>query len=538
MFIKPLPIFINSESYHNPIHCEPQHIPYLINLLNNKMPIYVTPKADGIRRHLMVKNSKNDQTIYLVESLENGDHIDYLIIDVIRCGSKLPQNLDKRIKMLESLLGQKIIHQIDISSLTQDEMIKILDQNYPVYQSSSVNLMIKPIIELLWNESYSMKREHMICLFNKLMKNSKTNYPTDGWIVYPNTNPSTIPIKFKPLDFLTIDLLHQNGVEYLLNMSKLEQITDHQINFSSNSGINGEIQRYLPTYCSDTNQFNLTICGKRDDKTEPNSLNIIQSIMSRIKSKWTSEQVIDQYLSSDITYYQHIEERPTISNGIIKLLERQREKIINLFKKFDFHNKTILDLGAGNCSIVNFLKSYNFKRYYGFDIDPIIQANSIGKYPKSTMIWGDMSKGIMEYYTNYLADPNIDMIISINSIHYFDLDSIAKLCCVSTKSVEKIIIFGMFAEPINQSIDHLYYSEDFNIISHPDDSQKFIFTYPWKHETFTESIKSIKSVVDNLNKYGYKLLDLSYDEQYDEQYNEQYEYYFKIHKMLVFERSF
>lgn len=180
--------------YGNPVHVEPHHLPCLAS----EPLLHITPKADGVQSKLSIEYEQFT-TLLQVEMIDNSAYvIDVLELTNYDC-SRL--NLTERMTLLENLVGMKVIYDWDDKSSDHTDTIAahILD----------LTIHVKPIYTYV----PSVHDVDSNCkLFEELLQPYRSSYPNDGWIVYDS---GKIPVKFKPIEHMTVDLLHCNGDWYV-----------------------------------------------------------------------------------------------------------------------------------------------------------------------------------------------------------------------------------------------------------------------------------------------------------------------------------
>ena len=180
--------------YGNPVHVEPHHLPCLAS----EPLLHITPKADGVQSKLRIEYEQFT-TLLQVEMIDNSAYvIDVLELTNYDC-SRL--NLTERMTLLENLVGMKVIHDWDDKSSDHADTIATYIHDLTIH--------VKPIYTYVPNVH---DVDSNCKLFEELLQPYQSSYPNDGWIVYDS---GKIPVKFKPIEHMTVDLLHRDGDWYV-----------------------------------------------------------------------------------------------------------------------------------------------------------------------------------------------------------------------------------------------------------------------------------------------------------------------------------
>ncbi len=483
-----------SHQFKNPHHHEPYHVPFIMHQLKNHKSIYITPKADGIKKQIQYENM-----IFEVEKDESTSPITFKYIDLAR-SSFINPNFETRIKSIENVFKIKMMYEIDLKNINslKDYMNKDVNIN---------NLIFKPIIKIT---AECLDIENMCELYSYLSINPNTSYPNDGWIVYFESYLQ--PLKFKQIDFLTVDLI----------------------------GDDDKIYKCLPYL--ENGKIKTKILTERLDKVKPNRNDIVQLIHNRLINEAKYKTMIIDYIRNPYSiYYEHDVNVETISKDIKDLLTLQRQNIYNILNSIDMNGLNVIDLGCGNGNIGKYLiENRNVITYYGIDADPIILSNNLIRNINHINMWGDINSDFD--YKSLIESRSIDVILMINSVHYmktYDLLSISE-----TKRKVTLIIVSMFSDTIDEVLVNkiLTYGDNFSIEKIND---KYRFTYPWKKVSFIEKIKSSEEVIGSLQINGWRLQQIKshfvqshsvQSHSVQSQLNQsaqQYTEFMKMHRVLI-----
>lgn len=561
----------NDNYMKNPVHIEPYHIPYLFQLIKHGEKVLITPKADGVPVQVVL----NDMLL-ATEKINSSLEVQYQIIDVVRT-SKYNINthkysmIDKRLSLLSSYLSHdsknNVIIPLNLASTNVFDMYTSISTIISNPTELCPNVFIKPLFDIKLDNDTNNTQNTIDTTIKKfielLFETYTTPYDNDGWIVYVENK--NVPLKIKPYHHLTIDLLYMNKNFHVkinnnndedkssTNIIKIYENSEYDIVIEKNESINltdGTIYRILPVmsvhtntntnnFCADTNKhknkLQLRILSERPDKICANRIDIIQSIMCRIKHQWTPSDILDIYMKNPIIYYDRFSSNKRKDINISTLLKCQKNIIeTSICNDITENDTVIIDLGCGNGSFGKLLhKTNKIRSYLGIDIDPVVLGCNIGLPSTMCLVWGNPNNiKYTEYYTSYLKNGytnDTTTILSINSIHYFDLMTINTLVddVLKSRSNVKLIIFSFFSENINQLIESqcqtlsyivfdtepkpftISYDNAINDDSVNDNGNDigkvYRFSYPWRSREFTERIYNKAYVVNTLEKLGWIL---------------------------------
>jgi SAM-dependent methyltransferase len=541
-----------SYTMKNPVHVEAYHVPDIYQMLLRGKRIMVTPKADGFTKHIKVmSNDQLNGDIMECEKIEMNGVSEYVIIDIVkdkRFLSNASNNTGRFSRTMGSInslsngtrsgdtsrfskienrlcLIPGCIFDFDVNQMDINDIISIINVKKYLWRDT----IVKPVINLINCCNPNDATKALIFLFS----DCETYFKNDGWIVY--LEGCDTPLKIKPMSELTIDLLYRKpkcfyskAIETVKNVLPTSDVAyDHvnyQFDFSEDESMqSGYVYRVLPILNHD-GSVSLTSPTYRSDKIEPNRSDIVKSVISRIKTHWTPLDVLERFKTIGHVYYDDDKIQPDID--VNEYLRRQKISIKNCvldtIKKF-FADKSndvckVFDIGCGSGSIGTYITSENKNfSYYGIDKDPIILSSSKRQHPGQIFIWGDVNNpSDPEYYTKHITDTmKFDMILSINSIHYVNIDTIQYIVQNYIKDHSIFFLFGMFSEEIDGvlktigsnrlEIDDNFYIE-YVSPSKVKGKTTYGFYYPWIKKYFTEDIYSKEFLKETLRKIGMNVI--------------------------------
>lgn len=545
---------IDGFSMKNPVHIEAYHIPYIINEMQGTCDksFMITPKTDGLTCHITIdghvfESEKYDNTKFCVDThpeINETTFPQYYVFDLIRSSVPLSKKIESRIKTIQYLTRQTMMYDLDCNDLSPDELQAKIHDFITTNHVFGERIIIKPVIKIKNCKHPDIVRK----LFKILSTKPITHYHNDGWIMYVGDHQT--PLKFKPIDELTIDLSVHNGHFYARDCTDIiikkdvnnrQMITVETLDNTKHQNLilvqfdlmdqkeidyiyDNTIYRFLPQMKNDV--IKIKALSKRPDKFACNRTDTVAQVVHRIKTNWSIDDVLDAYRATKHIYYDHCDNIGLLNDSISNLLTIQRSISKTTLNIVDIKDKVLLDLGCGNGSLGRFaICTRGVKMYYGIDIDPVLLGSNIGNLPNQCLIWGDPNKSNMEFFTKYeemSTFSNVDVVTIMNSIHYFDLDIIMRICDLSEKKSKRIIIYGFFSENISKAMndlgtDSLEFGESFKISKknlhcsdHMDDSLQcnkdmYEFSYPWKVSSFCEPIYQLSYVIKIFKKYGWEI---------------------------------
>jgi hypothetical protein len=342
---------INKMFVKNPIHIKPQHcISYIF-----QTHIYITEKADGIRKTMHISNVSNlfDNIIveYEIVNYEKDKNINVIY------------NINNQESIFENMNYLRNIHPFapkhnnyEFTKKNINEFIKkekdAFDK-YIEYNSKESNYKDSKLWwpKFVWIINKTNNIEYLKSISNLKPLNI---FKTDGYILYSENINDDI-IKVKPFELLTIDLKYERNNWY----TKEKTLFNKQV-ISTETLDEGGIYRLY--YDKITKKYYSK--EKRTDKKYPNNDNIVNYLVKCHKSQWTIQNIIDNLEKS--SYYQY--HNKNIYNGLY---------LKNIIKKYSFENTNsecfkyingnVLDLGCGykqnylpNQSLNKFNKNFTF----------------------------------------------------------------------------------------------------------------------------------------------------------------------------------
>ncbi|VBB17867.1 S-adenosyl-L-methionine-dependent methyltransferase [Yasminevirus sp. GU-2018] len=545
---------------NNPVHIEPYHVPYLHHLLCTGKRVLITPKVDGVNSQVLFGDF-----LLEVEKVSILDTTNYYVIDVLRSKTtKLSRLIRDRLTSFDHTIVKNVV--IDTNSVIPptEFMKNTIDKTLISDKILHDNLHLKTVFDLTLKGDESKFTETSTKIMEYLFDDVVTPYKNDGWIVYVDDRPT--PLKIKPLNTLTVDLLYKEGQFCVKEGTDDVVVRTDDIEFPTNNGTvsltDGVVYRLLPVYSNSRIKWYLQ--SDRPDKAVQNRTETVRAIIDRVKTNWKASSVLSRYhtLKGGL-YYDH-DDITTFNNGIKELLEHMRvmktEAVFNVLTSDD---SCVLDIGCGNGNLGRALNQTwtqektpdetksGFIKYYGIDVDPIVLSSVEGGTINGHFFWGDINSiletdkteqyqpsfneligpgvryNIQNISTTSVVIPTvvITTIITINSVHYVDLNKLHDLAVASLKSrnsspVDKrkqklrLIVFGMFAENIDDMIDDLIGSQgneqlapNFAIERYDRNCGQgkiaYRFTYPWKNTPFVENIYRKSYFVDTLSSLGW-----------------------------------
>lgn len=275
----------NRSHYEYPVHVEPYHLPRLAS----EPILYVTPKADGIQVLLRIECT-DFITVFQVELIGNTYHIiDLINLTDHNCSS---MNFTERLKLISRLTGHIVYSDWNEKS----------DTDHRIDLGSSMFLQTKHVYTVHTNVNDLNDGTFLA----DLLKPHETSYPNDGWIVYTSSNT---PIKFKPIESMTIDISYYDCGWYVRSDSL--GISDHTLwKYDENiidipKGLALENGVYRCSIRTADHTTYIVPNQLRMDKTIPNSITRIRHILNRVQNDWDPLQIMKDYTRSDATYYEH-----------------------------------------------------------------------------------------------------------------------------------------------------------------------------------------------------------------------------------------
>jgi trans-aconitate methyltransferase len=465
------------KSVVSPIHVRDYHIPLIKQYYIENRPIYITPKIDGV--HCSVNY---EGLIYECEKLGT----DVYVIDIIKKSNA--QSFYMTLRIIEKKFGRNIIYQPSTSKKLLSNL-----KSFNI-ETKHDNIKLKPFF-LIKKDTFGMSEWED--LLEILTIECSMPYLNDGWIMYLEGFKN--PLKFKPVEHLTIDILYDSTTKKCYSYEKNE--IDVVNNFTKNTSI-------MRCYWKNCRWLAKEI---RHDKQMANKQFII-STLELMHNDYPNYKLIWNN-DIELPYYQHeLSKSKLLSRPIKDFLTEMRDLTFDIIKcNIEQKDKMkILDIGCGKGKLGKYLSKHFSFLYSGIDVDPLVLSN--------TCHYG-------VYYWNNINDKELklnkaDYVIFVNSFHYVD-----DKCNVLKKLSEitnTLIIFGIFED---------YYMKEINneLVKVTKNDGKFMFNYAWKNSDFTEKVLNKKDVIETANMHGFvikttKKFDIIND-------------FYDLHELLVFVRS-
>lgn len=474
-------ITLNKEIPKNimpPIHFRDYHVPLLKQYYEANKPIYITPKIDGV--HCTINY---ESFTYECEKLNDNVYV----FDIV---NKLAtQSIYMTLRTIEKKFGRNMIYQ----PASAQELLLIVKTFDSCTKEKIIKL--KPFF-IISNNTFC--KSGWAELFDILSNEISMPYLNDGWVIYLDN--FHVPLKFKPLKHMTIDILYDSTNKKCYSQEKNEIEVMNDVTLDTN---------ILRCYWENKGW----VAGEiRDDKKVPNrqfiitTLEMIHNSCPNYKLLWDS----DIYFP----YYNHtLSEKKLLSKMTINMITKIRNLTFDLIKKHIVQKDKlhILDIGCGKGKLGKYLSNTLKFLYTGIDVDPITLCNS---HCNGVYCW----KNINDDKFNF--DCKSDYAIFVNSFHYVDnkTDILRKLYDVT----DVLLIFGIFEDFYKDEIKDDYVHVKKN-------GDKFVFDYAWKKRKITEKILNKHDVIDSAEISGWNLKCTEKIDAIND--------FYSLHELLIFVKS-
>ncbi|AYV78248.1 MAG: hypothetical protein Edafosvirus7_40 [Edafosvirus sp.] len=469
-------IYENRKKQKNPEHISDIQLLWITNQLDK---ILLSPKADGTYSQIQI-----DKYYFEAEYIEKYNL--YLVFDTTSYPLKHNDNIHARIKWIRGL------HVLISKSNTCKYVIENeyeLKEQIEIQNNMIDNYLTTTKDKIKWFPKYSftvnMEKKNFLELLDII---PNTNYKTDGWIINIDKH---VPLKYKPRDELTIDLLLKGN---MFLTCENEHVNVSHLNNKLKEGI-------WRCYWGETGWIPREL---RNDKVIPNPISLVNQLTKLHQNYWKASDMI-KYLK--YIYYSH--EKQDLNKKTIEYLSRIKDYLMNnlddVIKNHIMSNLNIFDIGCGKGNLIPIIKQITNQKfkYYGIDIDPscIYVANM--KYTDKSFYswqWIDMtSDKLLENETGTFT-----MIIANNSLHNCRSDEqlivlLDRINKVTTKGTVFYIHF-IDADKIKNLKD-----DDLEIQLIDTNEQIYYFKYPWITNGFHEQILSYKNIKKIMSQMNWKL---------------------------------
>jgi hypothetical protein len=530
-----------------------------------KNPVIVTPKVDGTHAYIRYNNK------YILEVERLG--LDFYIIDILGLELSSMKTLLSRLSFLSKLFKKKFVHNIGSEEYDCDDELIIKDKILNSVENvefidcclkddksvHNARLCIKPFYNIV--TITDKKPDHYTCvtilmhmLYKKFCLIDKY-YTTDGMIIYHKAligSDSKYPIKIKPRNHLTIDLIESDGE--LVSSDGTIIVHKPSTIIQNNSILKGHIYRVL------LSENKLSI---RHDKTVPNSLRTINTVLSlsgfieQSMLKWVDEY--DLLITPYYNYHKTDYKKPIVSDGIKNMLKFINDLISrsvyyildNMIEKHD-DKISVFDICAGKCKLgYEILSKYDkesVNEYVGLDIDPFALSRRSTRAERMYKYWIDIEHS---YESDHLIYPIRHIIqaeykgpklfVLNNCIYYFYLlkdlsDLLNYIKKLAGTSPYKIIVNGIFKQEchdskISVSVVSLK-SGDIEIDNM--NTNKWKFKLPWNTAEITQYIITPHELIERCKGYGFKCEINKKTSLYNDVKSSNHSRYVDLHHTLIF----
>lgn len=495
----------------NPVHT---NIYALTWLSRQKSNITLSPKADGIYTELKYKNY-----IFQAEYIKSIDT--YLIFDTLSYPIKHSNTLINRynwIRDLHLLTKDSSLNQIT----TIDQLLNALEADTKLLshylKTTTDHIKWFPKITLQIN----MIPSEFLPILDTNMDSSLL-YKTDGWIIcslkYIGQLSKQI-YKYKPKNELTIDVLYSDNKWWALDNNILHCLN----NINNNAFI--DLQNMSIYRCIWDDDLQWIPKEIRNDKTNPNSISVINDLEFLHKNYWSATT-----LPTNCYYYNDVVDKCDSPKGLTihfnqyyaTLLQNQREMFKNIIFDIMLNNiinvNNIIDIGCGKGYLLKTLKDKNItnKNAVLVDIDPsniFILQNKYYKHNKYKFICADMNN-----YNLYINDNIYDILILTNSLHYINN---LRTFILNINNCRYMYVHFIDGDMLQNNFEY----SDIKITKNDDNT--FNFCYPWKINMFCENVVSYSNLNEIMVNNNWVQINA---------YNNDNNEFSKIHKYLIYKNN-
>jgi len=422
-----------------------------------------------------------------------------------------------------------LIFDIDIPNTTIIERYNILRHNHSFTKNTSLKNInsLHEYFELFDNERTILKNflnsndsikwyPKFACLVSNSQLNDqlitniiyesdlckKLNYSKpylcDGFIITPINGSREL--KIKPLLMMTIDLLFNGGKWLDRNNNDYSKLIVSDIIVKE-----GKIYRCKPILGD--NKF--IVDSYRYDKKKPNPYNIVNSIINIIKYDWALD------ISKLNTKYYYDKPIKIFNKSLISIIKSHKNILLDHIEKINPSiNSKWLDLGCGKGNLIPYIKKYNPNLYYGLDIDVSCLVKCLKYHDENQDVY-IFNKCDLGYDWNrtegkwiFPVITKFDYVIANFSLMHFFTDlfweQLNNIVSTGTKFVFNLVT--------NSIINEWSESNSFLKIV----EKQVTYKFEWIHEEIkNEEFISEEELIDNINKYGWKVNNRYIDTKYE-----------------------
>jgi len=517
----------------NPVHILPHQLAFvadIINNYNNDWQITLSPKADG------VTSVFKDKSLYF-----NAEDIDGFKYVYDTLSYPIPHNNTSfnRFKWIRSKYEDKFNFTSEYKS---NFVCKNIDDVNNLFKNEYRELekIKNQKKEINWYPKLTFLVEMPLSDFVHIIDNKATTYyPNDGWIlsVYNKTNLLfSSPLKIKPTNMMTIDLLYEKVSNKFTTMENTE-ISVIDITYTTDlfDGI------YRCEFVNESELFKPI--EQRYDKQKANNNTIVNSIITYHTNKhhrqWRANDIV-KYMHDKNIYYPNKIHTNYIEVKIDEMLQnyiKLRHKMnIDILNKIIKRKDIILDIGCGNGSILRDINLYN--KYIGIDKDYRCLAKC-SKYikPNDLVIWGDILLDNWGYFDDNIYLNKYDVIIMINTIHLFINHGVNY--SILYDNIEKISKTGSIIVIFTLDTNKMYNINYKNqLIVEKLINNTYKFYYSWIDKNFEENIPNTNDIIKYFEKQWERIfVDINSFDNYFKDFDDDVKRYNDFHTILVYKKK-
>lgn len=332
---------INKMFVKNPVHITPQHC--ISNIFQTH--IYITEKADGIKKRMPISNISN---------LFDNIIVEYEVVEYeINKNINVIYNINNQESVFENMNYLRSIHPFapkhtnyeftekNINEFVKKEkeaFNKYIESNSKQsnYEDSNYEDSNSEDSKLWWPKFVWIINKPNNIEYLKSINNLKplNIFKTDGYILYSENINDDI-IKVKPFELLTIDLKYERNNWYtkektlfnkkVISLETIDESCIYRIYFD----------KITKKYYSKE---------KRIDKKFPNNDNIVNYLVKCHESEWTIQNIINNLEKN--SYYQYHNKNIYNSLYLKNIIKKYSFETTNK-ECFKYINGNVLDLGCG-----------------------------------------------------------------------------------------------------------------------------------------------------------------------------------------------